>query len=222
MKADWEPIVGGWIRKDKEFFVEWVDTGGDLKVAKARRRIKGNTPMASLDVEGRPGVRRRWMTHHNAMKAIDKEFPMGQEDHWKEDDFLKLTWIRSDDRFIIQRCGGAKVKKFYAKENVGGKKDNWTSLRTKTRKNVRAWPTLDGAKRSIDKEFPMAKKDDKDDTPKDSHEETMVDMSFVFNGRPAEATRVISMFLSGKEISNLELKIEGHDPRPPLRPRRGL
>lgn len=225
MKAThWRRKGGGWIRSDGKYRIH-----RSLSLLPSRQPkfyvevSQGDKWFVVKDKIGRNT--RTWGEYENARKAIDKEFPMtnASAGNWEYQN--NSTWKRKDNEFVVQRRAtnsSLVSEKYIARWNAGGTDDNWTTMKTKNGGKIRTWGSSPNAMAAIDKEFPMKKQDESSSPEEESPEKTRVNMSFIFDGRPAEATRVISMFLSGKNITNLDLKVEGYDPRPTLSLRRGL
>jgi len=223
MKAThWRRKDGGWIRSDGKYRIHRSPSLLSSRQSKFYVEVsQGDKWFVVKDKIGRNT--RTWGEYENTRAAIDKEFPMSDisEGSWEYQN--NSTWKRKDNEFVVQRMAtnsSLVSEKYIARWNAGGTDDNWTTMKTKNGRNIRAWESAENAMAAIDKEFPMKKQDESSNTEKESPEKTRVNMNFIFDGGPAEATRVISMFLSGKNITNLDLKVEGYDPRPTIGLRR--
>jgi len=232
MKAmDWIQKIGGFVRSDGKYRVR-----PSLAVVAARpgHRLtlyyvevrQGSAWFVVKDKSGRNT--RTWGSEDSAMATIDKEFPMSNASAGNWEYQNNGNWQRKDKEFAVKKVGAGKIDKYIVRWNVGGTDDNWTTLKTKNGRNVRTWGSSPTAMAAIDKEFPMKNKefpmknqDASSSAEEKSPEKTRVNMNFIFEGGPAEATRIISMFLSGKNITNLDLKVDGYDPKPVLDLRRG-
>lgn len=215
----WGRKDGGWIRGDGKYRLVRTPNLPPSRQDKWYAEVKqGGKWFVLKDKRGRNT--RTWGQWANAMGAIDKAFPVGagkefmvgQTDYWKFETELG-SWVRVDRRFLIMRSDDGKVVRHFVKENVGGNEDNWTTLKT-GRGNIRGWDEIDGAMKAIDKEFPMnsgPKEPLAPPAPPRPPEKTRVTMNFVFECNTADATRMISEFLSEKNISNLDLKVEGYE-----------